>query len=83
MRVRYLRVSVPICKIAIPICDRCYVYCVFGSTKELLGSLRIVSLSMLLLAQIIKLVKNNELKSVLGSIRYVLMSTHELLVNGC
>jgi hypothetical protein len=32
------------------------------------------------MAQIIMLVKNNKLKSLLGSVRYVLVSAHELLV---
>jgi hypothetical protein len=36
---------------------------------------------MIVKAQIIKLVKNNELKPVFGFICYVLASTYELLVN--
>jgi hypothetical protein len=44
-------------------------------------SLRLGSLKLMInKAQIIKLVKNNELKSLFGSARYVLASAHELLV---
>ena len=35
---------------------------------------------MIVKARIVKIVKNNELKSLFGSVRYVLANAHELLV---
>jgi hypothetical protein len=52
-----------------------------GWNNELLGSLRLGSLKFVIdKARIIKLVKDNELKSLFGSARYVLASAREQLV---
>jgi hypothetical protein len=53
----------------------------YGWNNELFGSLRLGSLKLVIdKAWIIKLVKDNEPKSLFGSARYMLASAHELLV---
>jgi hypothetical protein len=52
-----------------------------GWNNELLGSLMLGSLKLVIdKARIIKLVKDNKLKSLFGSARYMLTSAHEQLV---